>query len=154
MSLWSLTGQQRVFKRYHSKKVMRVLPTKRRRKPAGIDMERNYVTVTLSIVNEQMKSKKASRSRSHRPVEHKHRDNFAVVVTYLLFKIQVYFSADHAWQHECIDKKISSEFLPSSFSESWPVTLLFDLGLDRFKLNCRDMMIIVTITIITCRSVE
>jgi len=92
---------------------MRVLPTKWRRKPAGIDMERNCVTVTLSIVNEQMKSKKASRSRSH-----KHRENFAVVVTYLLFKIQVYFSADHAWQHECIDKKISSEFLPSSFSES------------------------------------
>ena len=29
---------------------MRVLPTKWRRKPAGIDMERNYVTVTLCIV--------------------------------------------------------------------------------------------------------
>jgi len=28
---------------------LRVLPTKRRRKPAGIDMERNYVTVTLCI---------------------------------------------------------------------------------------------------------
>jgi len=47
MSLWSLTDQQSVFKRYHSKKHMRVLPTKWRRKPAGIDMERNYVTVTL-----------------------------------------------------------------------------------------------------------
>jgi len=29
---------------------MRVLPTKWRRKPAGIDMERNYGTVTLCIV--------------------------------------------------------------------------------------------------------
>jgi len=31
------------------KTFMRVLPTRWRRKPAGIDMERNYVTVTLSI---------------------------------------------------------------------------------------------------------
>ena len=29
---------------------MRVLPTKWRRKPAGIDMERNYVTVTLCML--------------------------------------------------------------------------------------------------------
>ena len=28
---------------------MRVLPTKWRRKPAGIDMERDYVTVTVCI---------------------------------------------------------------------------------------------------------
>ena len=33
---------------YHSKKhIVRVLPTRWRRKPAGIDTERNYVTVTL-----------------------------------------------------------------------------------------------------------
>jgi len=35
---------------------MRVLPTKWRRKPAGIDMERNYVTVTLSIVTDRRPS--------------------------------------------------------------------------------------------------
>ena len=29
---------------------MRVLPTKWRRKPAGLDMERNYVTVSLCVV--------------------------------------------------------------------------------------------------------
>ena len=28
---------------------MKVLPTKWQRKPAGVDMERNYVTVTLCI---------------------------------------------------------------------------------------------------------
>ena len=31
---------------------MRVLPTKWRRKPAGLDMERNYATVTLCIVGD------------------------------------------------------------------------------------------------------
>jgi len=31
---------------------MRVLPTKWRRKPAGIDTERNYATVTLCIVRQ------------------------------------------------------------------------------------------------------
>ena len=30
---------------------LRVLPTRWRRKPVGIDMERNYVTVTLCIIN-------------------------------------------------------------------------------------------------------
>ena len=36
-----------VFKRYHSNKHFSVLPTRWRRKPAGIDMEQNYATVTL-----------------------------------------------------------------------------------------------------------
>ena len=31
---------------------MRVLPTKWRRKPAGLDMERNYVTVAICIVGD------------------------------------------------------------------------------------------------------
>jgi len=47
MSLWSLTDQQSVFKQYHS---MRVLSTKWRKIPACIDMERNYITVTLYIM--------------------------------------------------------------------------------------------------------
>ena len=51
MSLWSLTDQQSVFKQCHSRKHLWVLPTKWRRKPAGIDMERNYVTVTLCILH-------------------------------------------------------------------------------------------------------
>ena len=33
--------------------IIRVLPTRWRRKPAGIDMERNYVTVTLCICDSQ-----------------------------------------------------------------------------------------------------
>ena len=49
MSVWSLTCQQSVFKRYHSGKFLRVLPTRWRRKPASIGMDRNYVTVTLCI---------------------------------------------------------------------------------------------------------
>ena len=50
MPIRSLTYQQSVFKRYHSDKYFsEFLPTKWRRKPAGIDMEQNYVTVTLRI---------------------------------------------------------------------------------------------------------
>jgi len=33
---------------------LRVLPTRWRRQPAGIDMERNYVTVTLCIAPKQL----------------------------------------------------------------------------------------------------
>ena len=41
---------KRIFKRYCSNQhFLRVLPARWRRKPAGIDTERNYVTVTLSI---------------------------------------------------------------------------------------------------------
>ena len=43
MSTWSPTYRQSV------RKFLRVLPTRWRRKPAGIDMERNHVTVTLCI---------------------------------------------------------------------------------------------------------
>jgi len=43
MSRRSLNCQQRVFKRYHS----RVLPTRWRRKPAGLDVNWHYVTVTV-----------------------------------------------------------------------------------------------------------
>ena len=51
MSTWSLTYQQSVFKRYHAQwqTFLRVLPTRRRQKSTGIDMEQNYVTVTLCI---------------------------------------------------------------------------------------------------------
>jgi len=38
---------------------MKVLPTKWRRKPAGIDMERNYVSVTLCIHMSQVFSARA-----------------------------------------------------------------------------------------------
>ena len=49
-STWSLTYQQSVFKRYHSEKhYSEFLPTRRRQQSTGIDMEQNYVTVTLCI---------------------------------------------------------------------------------------------------------
>ena len=47
MSAWSLTDQQSVFKRCHSNK--HILPTRWRRKPAGVDMELNYATVSLRM---------------------------------------------------------------------------------------------------------
>ena len=47
MFVWSLTCQQSVFKRHYSGKHF---PTRWRRKPASIDMDRNYVTVALCIV--------------------------------------------------------------------------------------------------------
>ena len=54
MSIWSLTYQQSVFKRYYSDKhfsefFLNFLPTIGRQKPTGIDMEQNYVTVTNCI---------------------------------------------------------------------------------------------------------
>jgi len=50
MSIWSLTYQQRVFKRYLSgKHFSEFLPTGWRQKSSGIDMEQNYVTVTLCV---------------------------------------------------------------------------------------------------------
>ena len=52
MPLWSVTCQQSVFKRYHSDKhFSEFLPTRWRQKSTGIDIEQNYVTVTLSIYN-------------------------------------------------------------------------------------------------------
>jgi len=49
-SIWSLTYQQSVFKRYRSDKhFSEFLPTRWRQKSTGIDMEQNYVTVTLCI---------------------------------------------------------------------------------------------------------
>ena len=50
MSVWSLTCQESVFKRCHSDKhFSEFLPTRWRQKSTGIDVERNYVTVTLCI---------------------------------------------------------------------------------------------------------
>jgi len=49
MSAQLLRFQQSVFKWYHSNKHVSLLPTRWRRKPAGIDMERNYVSVTLCV---------------------------------------------------------------------------------------------------------
>jgi len=50
MTIRSLTYQQNVFKRYHSDKhFSEFLPTRWRQKSTGIDMEQNYVTVTLCI---------------------------------------------------------------------------------------------------------
>jgi len=50
MSIWSLTYQQSVFKRYHSDKhFSEFLPTRWRQKSTRIDMEQHYVTVTLCI---------------------------------------------------------------------------------------------------------
>ena len=48
MSVWSLTCQQRAFKRQWQT-ILGVLPTRWRRKPAGTDMDRNYATLTLCI---------------------------------------------------------------------------------------------------------
>jgi len=50
MSIWSLTYQQSVFKRYHSDKhFSEFLPTRWRQKSTRIDMEQHDVTVTLCI---------------------------------------------------------------------------------------------------------
>ena len=49
MSIWSQTYQQSVFKCYQWQPSLRVLPTRWRQKSTGIDMEQNYVTVTLCI---------------------------------------------------------------------------------------------------------
>ena len=46
MSMWLLTYRPHVFKWHQSNKH---LPTRWLRKPAGIDKERNYITVTLCI---------------------------------------------------------------------------------------------------------
>ena len=52
MSIWSLTYQQSVSKLYQSDRHLShiFLPTKWRQKSAGMDVEQNYVTVTLYIV--------------------------------------------------------------------------------------------------------
>jgi len=43
MSIWSLTYQESLFKRYHSDKhFSEFLPTRWRQKPTGTDMEQNY----------------------------------------------------------------------------------------------------------------
>jgi len=50
VSIWSVTYQQSVFKRYLSNEhLSEFLPTRWRQKSTGIDMEQNYVTVTLCI---------------------------------------------------------------------------------------------------------
>jgi len=50
MSIWSQTYQQSVFKRYHSDKYFSAfLPTRWWQKSTGMDMEQNYITVTLCI---------------------------------------------------------------------------------------------------------
>ena len=52
MSVWSLTcHQQSLFKRYHGDQhFSEFLPTRWRQKSTGIDMERNYATVSLCIM--------------------------------------------------------------------------------------------------------
>jgi len=47
MFIWSLTYQQSVFKRYCN--FSDFLPARRRPKSTGIDVEQNYITVTLCI---------------------------------------------------------------------------------------------------------
>jgi len=50
MSVWSLTYEQSVYKRSQSEKTfIRDVPTRWRQKSTGVDMEQNYVTVTLFI---------------------------------------------------------------------------------------------------------
>ena len=49
MSIWSQTYRQSVFKCYQWQPSLRVLRTRWRQKSTGIDMEQNYVTVTLCI---------------------------------------------------------------------------------------------------------
>jgi len=57
MSAWSLTYQQGIFKHHHSHKyLLTFFPTRWRRKTAGIDMKRNYVTVTLYVYSVSRKS--------------------------------------------------------------------------------------------------
>ena len=52
ISIWSLTYQQSVFKRYHGDKhFSEFLPTRWRQKSTGINMEHNYVTISLCIVD-------------------------------------------------------------------------------------------------------
>ena len=63
---------------------MRVLPTRWRRKPTGIDIERNYVTVTLCIKNFQFL--KISTADDVFILHHRDRSIFkTVVVRYLVF---------------------------------------------------------------------
>jgi len=52
MVSWSLTYQQNVFRKYHSRpnRFLSGLPTRWRRKTAGVDMKQNYVTVTLCVM--------------------------------------------------------------------------------------------------------
>jgi len=54
MFTWSWTYRQNVFKWEQSKNISKSLPSRWWRKPAGIDMERNYVSVTLCIGNESV----------------------------------------------------------------------------------------------------
>ena len=49
MSIWSLTYQQSVLALSQWQTCLRVLPTRWRQKSTDIDMEQNYVTVTLCI---------------------------------------------------------------------------------------------------------
>ena len=51
LSTWSLIYRKSVLKWQQSNNISNSLPTRWRRKPANIDMERNYVTVTLCICN-------------------------------------------------------------------------------------------------------
>ena len=66
---------------------MRVLPTRWRRKPTGIDIERNYVTVTLCIKFFQfLKINTADDVFTRRILHHRDRSIFkTVTVRYLVF---------------------------------------------------------------------
>jgi len=51
MSTWSLTSQKSLVSDNTMTNISKSLPTRWRRKPAGINMKRNYVTVTLCITS-------------------------------------------------------------------------------------------------------
>ena len=78
MSTWSSTYRQRIFKWHQSNEQIWVLPTRWRRKPAGIDKERNYVTVTLCIT--PLKCFSAAK-RYRYPVDNGHDDDAAGMKT-------------------------------------------------------------------------
>jgi len=69
-----LTYQQSVFKRYYSDKhFSEFLPTRWRQKPTAIDMEQNYVTVTLCIFPTVQWHNQADKRTDIRPLLYAHR---------------------------------------------------------------------------------
>ena len=64
MSIWSPTYQQSIFESYHNDKhSSEFLLRKWRQKSTGIDMEQNYVTVTLCVAHNNRESQCAAISR-------------------------------------------------------------------------------------------
>ena len=73
MSIGSLTYQQSVHKRYHGDKhLSEVLPTRWRHKSTGLDMEQNYITLTLCIqLNKSIKCHWKKTQPPKQSVKHK-----------------------------------------------------------------------------------